>query len=127
MLRVELYYQSRTICPMCEAQLYQEIWEDESKVYLVCERSGCDYQAIVKYEYIKFSFTYRDEFTTEVIAKNIEEALGKIDDATWKRTGYNLWKDYLDARYYPVFELHQCYNGRGCLNPRGDVNLKNAN
>jgi len=107
MLKIRLSYNESTICPKCGSRLYQEVWEDEKKVYLVCEQNGCGYETIVEYEYIKFNFIYRDEFTTDVIARNIKEAMEKIDDANWKRTPFYLWKDYLEAQYYPFCELNQ--------------------
>jgi uncharacterized pyridoxamine 5'-phosphate oxidase family protein len=104
MIKISLAYEESTICPECEAILYQEVWEDEKKLYLVCEQDGCDYERLISYENIKFTFTYRDEFTTDVMARNIEEAMEKIDDVNWKRTSSSLWKDYLQAEYFPFCE-----------------------
>jgi len=98
-MEVEFSCEERTICPECGAQLYQEVWEDERKVYLLCEENGCDYENIVEYRDIKFRVTYRDEFKAEVVAENLEEAIRKLDDVTWKRTCHYLWRDYLSARY----------------------------
>jgi predicted nucleic acid-binding Zn-ribbon protein len=92
-------------CPRCGAKLYEEIREDKKTLYLVCEKDGCGYEKTVKYKCMKFSFTYRDEFTTEVVAKNMEEAKKKIENIDWKRTGYDLWEDYLDVEYSPVVKL----------------------
>ena len=107
MLKINLSYEESTICPKCGAILYQEVWEDEKKVYLMCEKDDCDYETIIEYEYIKYSIIYRDEFTTDVIARNIEEAMEKIDHTNWKRTSFSLWKDYLEAQYFPFYELNK--------------------
>ena len=107
MLKINLLYNENVICPKCGFELHQEVWEDEKKVYLVCDQNSCDYETIVEYEYVKYNFIYRDEFTTDVIARNIEEAMEKIDDANWKRTPFNLWKDYLEVKCYPFYELNQ--------------------
>ncbi|MGA2322897.1 MAG: hypothetical protein ABSG22_03520 [Sedimentisphaerales bacterium] len=92
-------------CPRCSAQLYEEVYEDEKTIYLVCEKNGCGYEKKIKYKHLKFSFTYRDEFTTDVVAKNIEEAMKKIESVDWKRTDCDLWEDYLDVEYSPVVKL----------------------
>lgn len=105
LLKVEPSCDEVTVCPKCGSKLYQEVWEEESKVYLACDQTGCNYETKTEYEYIKYKFTYRDEFTTEVIARNIEEALERIDSATWRRTPYYLWPEYLEARYHPVYEV----------------------
>jgi uncharacterized pyridoxamine 5'-phosphate oxidase family protein len=105
MLKVELSCDELMICPKCGSQLCQEVLEAEKKVYVVCEESGCAYEATIEYESIEFRFTYRDEFTTEVTARNIEEALKRIEQVNWKRTPYYLWRDYLEARYYPSVQI----------------------
>ncbi len=92
-------------CPRCGAELYEEIWEDKKTIYLVCEKDGCGYEKTMKYKHLKFSFTYRDEFTTVVVAKNIEEARKKIESVDWKRAEYDLWEEYLDVEYSPVVKL----------------------
>ena len=103
--KTEVSHEVLRKCPRCSALLYEEVCEDEKTIYLVCEKNGCGYQKKIKYEHLKFSFTYRDEFTTEVVAKNIEEAIKKIESVDWKRTGYDLWEDYLDVEYSPVVKL----------------------
>jgi len=106
MFEAGLSYEQSTICPKCGASLYQEVWESEHKVYGLCEKSDCGYEGVLSYEYLKFTFVYRDEFTTEITAKNLEDAIKQLDNAAWKRTGYHLWQDYLSAEYSPVCELN---------------------
>ena len=103
--KTELCSDKSITCPNCGSQVYDEVWEDERKVYLVCEQKGCDFEAIIEYEYVKFTFRYRDEFTTEILDRSLEEALDKINSASWRRTGWSLWEEYLEVRYQPDYEL----------------------
>lgn len=102
---VKLSCERALTCPQCGAYLYQEVLEDEKKVNLFCQENGCNYENIAKYECLRFSFTYRDEFTTEVVAKNLDEAMKKLDHANWQRTVHELWEEYLDVEYNPIFEV----------------------
>lgn len=110
MFEVSLCYKQAKACPKCGALLYREVWESERKVYVVCEQGDCGYEDLLEYEYLKFSFGYRDEFTTEITAKSVEDAIKELDNATWKRTGYDIWQDYLSGEYVPVFELEEEHN-----------------
>ncbi|MHC4648264.1 MAG: hypothetical protein ACYTBJ_22620 [Planctomycetota bacterium] len=99
---MELSYEETHTCPRCSAKLYVEVLDEEKKIYLLCEQEGCEYEGTIEYECARFCFTYREEFCTEVVAKDIEEARRKIEGANWTATGCGLWEDYLEVEYSPV-------------------------
>lgn len=101
---IEASQEHEEVCPRCGDKVYVEVWEDKRLVYLACENKDCEYEATCEYELQKYRFTYRDEFTTEVEARDFDEARRKIEDVEWKRTAYDLWDDYLDAVYRPVIK-----------------------
>jgi len=103
MLKMELCCEEEIQCPKCGAELYQKLYKDERKIYLVCEVENCGYEKTVTYDKTQFNFVYRDEFYTEIIAENLEEAIKKLDNAIWKRTDFNLWQDYFEVKYKPIY------------------------
>lgn len=102
MFKIELCCEEKIQCPKCGTELYQELHEDERKIYLLCQAENCGYEKTVIYDETQFNFVYRDEFYTEIIAKNLEEAMNELDNAIWKRTDYDLWHDYLEVEYKPI-------------------------
>ena len=107
MEEIELYNEKQRMCPKCGSYLCQELVENGGKFHLFCEEGDCEYDKILEPERIRFHFTYRDEFTTEVVAKNLEEAMKQIDDAAWQRTGYGLWNEYLEVECEPIIDEEQ--------------------
>lgn len=95
---------SPNICPEYGAYLHKELLKDENKIVLTCQVGCCSYEKTERYSHLSFTFVYRDEFITKVKAKNLEEAIEKIETANWQRTVYSLWNEYLDFDYEPVLE-----------------------
>jgi len=105
MIAVELIETQTAICPKCGGELCQEINEDKRTVTLWCEKAGCHFGRDVKYKYLTFKFVYRDEFTTEITAQTLDDAIKKLDSVAWQRSDFDLWHEYLEAKYYPVIKL----------------------
>ena len=104
MEEIEISNEKQLMCPKCGAPLCQQWLEYGSKFHLFCEEGDCKYEETIQPERIRFSFKYRDEFTTEVVAKNLEEAMKKIDDSNWRRTIFGLWNEYLEVECDPVID-----------------------
>jgi hypothetical protein len=106
-IAIELTQAQTVTCPKCGNQLCQEIDENKRKVILWCEKRGCNFGRDVRYKYLSFRFVYRDEFTTEITARTLEDAIKKLDSAVWQRSSLDLWHEYLEVKYYPVIKLEK--------------------
>jgi len=101
---MDLSEEYEEFCPRCGTWMDVEICEDKQMAYLTCASEDCGYETKRKYKLLKFYFTYKYEFTTQVEARNYDEARQRAQNANWQPIGLDLLDDCLDVEYCPVFK-----------------------